>query len=65
MLLEPAAFLNGVDPERDNFGISSAIGLWLRLDEQGFMDPGLGMYDRVAVREKFAAALAGFLPEPV
>jgi len=64
MLLEPAAFLNGVDPERDNFGIFSAIDLWLRLDEQGFMDPGLGMYDRGAIREKFATAVARYRPEP-
>lgn len=58
MLLKPDVFLKGVDPELNNYGISSAIGLWLHLDEQGFMDPGLGMYDRRAVRELFSAAPA-------
>jgi hypothetical protein len=58
MVLNPDVFLKGIDPELNNYGISSAIGLWLHLDEQGFMDPGLEMYDRRAVRDLFSAAPA-------
>lgn len=38
--LQPEAFLKGVDPERDNFGIKSALGLWLDLEQQGLVDTG-------------------------
>ncbi|MBS0368068.1 MAG: hypothetical protein JSS57_02590 [Proteobacteria bacterium] len=57
MALKPDVFLKGVDPELNNFGISAAVGLWLQLDEQGFMNPGLSMYDRREVREQFSAAI--------
>lgn len=53
MALKPDVFIRGVDPEKNNFGISSAINLWLHLDAQGFMNPGLEMYDRVEVRKQF------------
>lgn len=53
MSFKPEVFLEGVDAERGNFGIVSAIDLWLRLDEQGFMDANLEMYDRKAVRDLF------------
>lgn len=41
MALEPDAFLDGVDPERNSFGIRSGLELWLELDERGLMDVGL------------------------
>lgn len=36
-LLEPAVFLEGVDPELHRFGILSALDLWLTLEAQGLM----------------------------
>lgn len=41
MALSPEAFLNGVDPEKENFGIKSGLALWLSLEEEGFMDSDL------------------------
>lgn len=41
MALDPATFLNGVDPELDNFGIKAGLGLWLDLDECSHMDTGI------------------------
>ncbi len=40
MALKPGAFLEGVDPEQDNFGIRSGLRLWLELEEQGLMGTG-------------------------
>lgn len=40
MALKPRAFLEGVDPEQDNFGIKSGLRLWLDLEEQGLMGTG-------------------------
>jgi hypothetical protein len=40
MALKPEIFLNGVEPERDNFGIKAGLGLWLDLEQQGLMDTG-------------------------
>ncbi|MEC5398695.1 hypothetical protein [Uliginosibacterium sp. H1] len=65
LLLKPNVFLEGIDPELNNFGISSAIDLWLRLDEQGFMDAGLEMYDRQTVRAQFMAADPSRALDPV
>jgi len=31
MVLVPETFLNGIDPERDDFGIKAALSLWLEL----------------------------------
>jgi len=41
MALKPEAFLDGIDPERDDFGIISGLKLWLDLEEQGLMDTGM------------------------
>ena len=38
MALDPVTFLNGIDPEQDNFGIKEGLKLWLDLEEQGYMD---------------------------
>lgn len=36
-LLEPDALLEGIDPERNQFGAKSALQLWLDLDARGLM----------------------------
>ncbi len=41
MALDPSTFLEGVDPERDDFGVKSGLQLWLSLEEQGYMDTGI------------------------
>lgn len=56
MALKPEAFLGGVDPERDNFGIKSGLGLWLELEEQGLMDTGI----KVNARQLFEQELAKY-----
>lgn len=38
MALRPDVYLDGIDPERDNFGIRAGLSHWLVLEEQGFMD---------------------------
>lgn len=35
MCLSPEAFLKGVDTEENNFGIKSALKLWLDLENKG------------------------------
>jgi hypothetical protein len=40
MALQPEAFLKGIDPERNNFGITSGLRLWLDLEQRGLMDAG-------------------------
>ncbi|SOZ53089.1 conserved hypothetical protein [Cupriavidus taiwanensis] len=57
MALRPAAFIAGIDPERDNFGITSALELWQMLEEDGYMATGLPMYQREAIRGSFKEAL--------
>ncbi|MRR49822.1 MAG: hypothetical protein EG825_02730 [Rhodocyclaceae bacterium] len=61
MALKPDVFLAGVDPERDQFGIKSALKLWLDLEQQGYMDTGLAMTSEEAIRATFEAKLAGYL----
>lgn len=41
MALCPEKFLDGIDPEIDDFGIRSGLELWLELDKKGFMDTKL------------------------
>ncbi|HEY4697895.1 MAG TPA: hypothetical protein VIH29_07805 [Gallionella sp.] len=57
MALEPGAFLKDVDPEIDNFGIKSALNLWLDLEEQGLMDTGMGTDFSVKARQLFQREL--------
>lgn len=57
MALRPDAFLDGVDPERDNFGIRAGLALWLDL-HQSYMDTGLEMYDHETIRDLFQQELA-------
>lgn len=40
MALKPEALLDGIDAERNNFGIQSSLKLWLDLEMDGLMDIG-------------------------
>lgn len=53
-LLDPAALLDGVDPERDKFGVRSALEMWLKLDAEGWMKHP---YANKGARKKFEMAL--------
>ncbi len=63
MALRPDVFLSGVDPEQDQFGIKSALMLWLDLEQQGYMDAGLAMYSKEPIRSLFETKLAEYSPE--
>lgn len=54
MTVDPEAFLNGIDPERNNFGLIQGLKFWLDLDDRGLMKTGLPVED---VRSKFQEAL--------
>ncbi len=55
MALVPAKYLEGINPEVENYGIRSALELWLELESNGFMKTGLP-YN--SVRSEFEAALS-------
>ena len=57
MALKPDAFLEGIDPERDNFGIKSGLRRWLELEEQGLMATGCPVTN---VRQLFLHELEKF-----
>ncbi len=57
MALRPDAFLDGLDPERDDFGIQSALQVWLALDRQGLMDTGINAVKDINTRQLFEQAL--------
>lgn len=54
LALLPEKYLEGLDPEQNEFGLISALRLWLQLDNEGWMDTGLGKN----VRPAFEAELA-------
>lgn len=54
MTLKPDAFLDGINPEKENYGIKSGLELWLELDEQGLMDSGIGASARKTFQQKLA-----------
>lgn len=54
MCLDPEKFLNGIDPERGNFGFRAGLDLWLDLEERGYMDSGFGKSRREAFEKKLA-----------
>lgn len=58
MALKPAVFLKGVDPEKNMYGTTSALRLWLHLEEQGYMETGLPMYRRSDIHHLFQHELA-------
>lgn len=53
-LLDPHVLLEGVDPERDNFGITSALELWLKFNSDGLMKIP---YSKPDTARRFEAAL--------
>lgn len=57
MAIKPELFLSGVDPEINNFGLISALKLWLSLEENGYMDTGLSMYPKASIRNSFEHAV--------
>ncbi|WP_374495551.1 hypothetical protein [Zoogloea sp.] len=57
MALRPEAFLDGLDPELDNFGFWAGLRLWLSLCDKGFMNTGLGKYNVGEIRQSFKHAL--------
>lgn len=57
MALRPEAFLKGVDPEQDDFGIKSGLRLWLDLEQKGLMDTG---GPEVNARQLFQQELAKY-----
>lgn len=58
MALKPEDFLSGVDPEQQNFGLTSALQLWLTLEKNGYMATGLSMYQGEEIRRLFEQARA-------
>lgn len=63
MALKPEVFLSGVDPERQKFGLTSALELWLKLEKNGYMATGLPMYQRETTRCLFEEELVKLLPK--
>ena len=57
MALQPEAFLDGLDPELDNFGLQAGLRLWLSLCDDGFMNTGLGTHNVGEPRQSFKHAL--------
>jgi len=57
LALRPDLYLQGVDPETDSFGVSSALQLWLNLDNDGWMDIG----SQLTARPAFEAKLETYL----
>lgn len=53
MASKPDEYLHGVDPERNNYGVISGLGLWLQLEQQGYMSTGLPMYEKAEIRRLF------------
>ena len=58
MALRPEIYLQDIDPELDNFGIQSALRLWLDLNQEGLMDTGF----RDNPRHLFEQELAKYSP---
>lgn len=52
-LEDPEAFLAGVDPELNNFGLESALQLWLKLEAEGLIK---AISPRPSQRARFEAA---------
>jgi hypothetical protein len=53
-LLQPDALLAGVDPETNQFGIRSALELWLAFEAEGYLQHP---FADQGVRQKFEEAL--------
>ena len=53
-LIKPKSFLENLDPERNDFGLTSSLRLWLDLEAQGLMPPPPGSS---SARSAFTQAL--------
>jgi hypothetical protein len=53
-VVNPKSFLEDLDPERNNFGLTSSLRLWMDLEDQGLMPPPPGSS---SARSSFAQAL--------
>lgn len=62
MAIDPKNYLAGIDPEQNRFGLISALELWLRLENEGYMDTGLSMYPKANTRGLFEQALSRYQP---
>jgi len=60
MALIPEAFLDGIDPERDDFGIKAGLKLWLDLEKDGLMDIGQSSVIRENPRQAFQQELSKY-----
>lgn len=60
MALEPGAFLNGINPEQDDFGIKSGLKLWFDLAGQGLMDIGQSSVICAKPKQAFQQELAKY-----
>jgi hypothetical protein len=58
LALLPEQYLQTLNPEQNSFGVISALRLWLHLDDNGWMDTGLGK----EVRSAFEAELEKYEP---
>lgn len=58
MALRPDLYLLGVDAEQSNFGIKSALELWLLLEEDGFMEVGIKREARQLFLDELACQTA-------
>lgn len=55
LALEPNAFLEDVDPEKNNYGRIAGLGLWLELEAKGMMDTGIKKPPRDEFLKRFKA----------
>lgn len=62
MALQPDVYLEGIDPERNNFGITAGLRHWLDLEEQGLMDIGMKSVINPNPRGSFQQELAKYSP---
>ena len=60
LALRPDFFISRLDPGLNDFGLRSGLRLWLELQEIGFMDTGLPMYEHGEIRKLFEAELMKF-----
>lgn len=60
MALRPDVYLDGIDPEQDNFGIKAGLSLWLDLEEQGLMNIGVNSVLCSNPRQSFQQELAKY-----
>ncbi len=54
MTLQPDEFLDGIAPERNNYGIKSGLEIWLDLEERGLMESGFGANARELFQQELA-----------